>query len=123
MESRLDGDGDNTRGNDGTGGGAWNGNWQGDGDGTRGNDGTSGGIDGDNTAGNDGTGGGNNTYVAQSAEAEAGPTTAAPVVAATRVAATTPDASRPRSEGRPCPRPPLFHVSTCRRLSVRSARG
>jgi hypothetical protein len=56
------GDGDRTRGNDGTGGG----NNTGDGDRTRGNDGTGGGNntgDGDRTAGNDGTGGGNNTAV------------------------------------------------------------
>jgi hypothetical protein len=54
------GDGDKTRGNDGTSGG----NNTGDGDRTRGNDGTSGGNntgDGDQTGGNDGTGGGNNT--------------------------------------------------------------
>jgi hypothetical protein len=57
------GDGDRTRGNDGTRGG----NNTGDGDRTRGNDGTGGGNntgDGDYTAGNDGTGGGDNTYVA-----------------------------------------------------------
>ena len=59
-KSSWKGDGDNTQGNDGTGGGAWSG----DGDATRGNDGTSGGIDGDSTAANDGTGGGDNTYVA-----------------------------------------------------------
>jgi hypothetical protein len=56
------GDGDRTRGNDGTSGG----NNTGDGDRTRGNDGTGGGNntgDGDWTGGNDGTGGGNNTGV------------------------------------------------------------
>ena len=54
------GDGDRTRGNDGTSGG----NNTGDGDRTRGNDGTSGGNntgDGDRTRGNDGTSGGDNT--------------------------------------------------------------
>ena len=54
------GDGDRTRGNDGTGGG----NNTGDGDGTAGNDGTGGGNntgDGDATAGDDGTNGGDNT--------------------------------------------------------------
>jgi hypothetical protein len=57
------GDGDRTRGNDGTSGG----DNTGDGDRTRGNDGTSGGDntgDGDGTWGNDGTGGGDNPYVA-----------------------------------------------------------
>ena len=57
------GDGDRTRGSDGTSGG----NNTGDGDRTRGNDGTSGGAntgDGDATVGNDGTGGGDNSYVA-----------------------------------------------------------
>ena len=58
------GDGDRTRGDDGTGGG----NNTGDGDRTRGNDGTDGGNntgDGDATAGNDGTDGGDNSgYVA-----------------------------------------------------------
>ena len=55
-----EGDGDKTRGDDGTGGG----NNTGDGDNTRGNDGTRGGDntgDRDNTRGNDGTGGGDNT--------------------------------------------------------------
>jgi hypothetical protein len=58
-----DGDGDSTRGDDGTGGG----DNTGDGDRTRGNDGTRGGDntgDGDATYGNDGTGGGDNSYVA-----------------------------------------------------------
>ena len=66
-DDKGDGDGDNTRGNDGTNGG--NNTWKGDGDNTRGNDGTGGGAwsaawrgDGDNTRGNDGTGGG--AYVA-----------------------------------------------------------
>jgi hypothetical protein len=57
------GDGDRTRGNDGTSAG----NNTGDGDRTRGNDGTSAGNntgDGDVTAGNDGTAGGDNSYVA-----------------------------------------------------------
>ena len=61
-----EGDGDSTRGDDGTGGG----NHTGDGDSTRGNDGTSGGDntgDGDSTRGNDGTGGGDNSYVAPAA--------------------------------------------------------
>ena len=60
------GDGDRTRGNDGTRGG----NNTGDGDRTRGNDGTRGGDntgDGDATWGNDGTGGGDNSYVAPAA--------------------------------------------------------
>jgi len=60
------GDGDRTRGNDGTDGG----NNTGDGDRTRGNDGTDGGDntgDGDATWGNDGTGGGDNSYVAPAA--------------------------------------------------------
>jgi hypothetical protein len=54
------GDGDRTAGDDGTSGG----NNTGDGDATAGNDGTSGGNntgDGDGTAGNDGTSGGDNT--------------------------------------------------------------
>ena len=58
-----EGDGDRTRGDDGTRGG----NNTGDGDRTRGNDGTRGGDntgDGDATWGNDGTGGGDNSYVA-----------------------------------------------------------
>ena len=57
------GDGDRTRGNDGTRGG----DNTGDGDATVGNDGTRGGDntgDGDATVGNDGTGGGDNSYVA-----------------------------------------------------------
>jgi len=57
------GDGDATRGNDGTRGG----DNTGDGDATRGNDGTRGGDntgDGDATWGNDGTGGGDNTFAA-----------------------------------------------------------
>jgi hypothetical protein len=56
------GDGDSTRGDDGTRGG----DNTGDRDSTRGNDGTRGGDntgDGDATFGNDGTGGGENTYV------------------------------------------------------------
>jgi len=60
------GDGDSTRGNDGTSGG----DNTGDGDSTRGNDGTRGGDntgDGDSTRGNDGTGGGDNSYVAPAA--------------------------------------------------------
>ena len=60
------GDGDSTRGNDGTRGG----DITGDGDRTRGNDGTRGGDntgDGDATYGNDGTGGGDNSYVAPAA--------------------------------------------------------
>ena len=60
------GDGDKTRGNDGTGGG----DNTGDRDATAGNDGTSGGDnsgDGDATYGNDGTGGGDNSYVAPAA--------------------------------------------------------
>ena len=64
------GDGDATRGDDGTGGG----NNTGDGDRTRGNDGTRGGDntgDGDATWGNDGTGGGDNSYVAPAAPAPA----------------------------------------------------
>jgi hypothetical protein len=55
-----DGDGDNTRGDDGTSGG----DNTGDGDNTRGDDGTNGGDntgDGDNTRGDDGTSGGDNT--------------------------------------------------------------
>ena len=62
------GDGDRTRGNDGTRGG----NNTGDGDATAGNDGSSGGAntgDGDATVGNDGTGGGDNSYVAPAAPA------------------------------------------------------
>jgi hypothetical protein len=58
-----EGDGDDTRGDDATGGG----NNTGDRDSTRGNDGTRGGDntgDGDATGGNDGTGGGDNSYVA-----------------------------------------------------------
>jgi hypothetical protein len=83
------GDGDRTRGDDGTGGG----NNTGDGDRTRGNDGTRGGDntgdrdatagndgtrggdntgDGDATWGNDGTGGGDNSYVAPAAPAGGG---------------------------------------------------
>ncbi len=61
-----DGDGDSTRGDDGTRGG----DNTGDGDKTRGNDGTRGGDntgDGDATYGNDGTGGGDNSYVAPAA--------------------------------------------------------
>lgn len=57
------GDRDSTRGNDGTRGG----DNTGDRDSTRGNDGTRGGDntgDGDGTFGNDGTAGGDNTYVA-----------------------------------------------------------
>ena len=57
------GDRDSTRGNDGTRGG----DNTGDRDSTRGNDGTRGGDntgDGDGTWGNDGTGGGDNSYVA-----------------------------------------------------------
>ena len=60
------GDGDATRGDDGTRGG----DNTGDGDRTRGNDGTRGGDntgDGDATYGNDGTGGGDNSYVAPAA--------------------------------------------------------
>jgi hypothetical protein len=62
-EDDDEGDGDRTRGDDGTRGG----NNTGDGDRTRGNDGTRGGNntgDGDATLGNDGTGGGDNSYVA-----------------------------------------------------------
>ena len=65
------GDGDRTRGDDGTDGG----NNTGDGDRTRGNDGTGGGDntgDGDATWGNDGTGGGDNSYVAPAAPAYGG---------------------------------------------------
>jgi hypothetical protein len=65
------GDGDATRGNDGTAGG----DNTGDGDATRGNDGTRGGDntgDGDATWGNDGTGGGDNSYVAPAAPAYGG---------------------------------------------------
>jgi len=65
------GDGDRTRGNDGTRGG----DNTGDGDRTRGNDGTRGGDntgDGDATVGNDGTGGGDNSYVAAPAPAYGG---------------------------------------------------
>jgi hypothetical protein len=54
------GDGDDTKGDDGTSGG----DNTGDGDATKGDDGTSGGNntgDGDNTRGDDGTSGGNNT--------------------------------------------------------------
>ena len=61
-----EGDGDSTRGDDGTAGG----DNTGDGDRTRGNDGTGGGDntgDGDATWGNDGTGGGDNSYVAPAA--------------------------------------------------------
>jgi hypothetical protein len=60
------GDGDDTRGDDGTGGG----NNTGDGDRTRGDDGTRGGDntgDRDATAGDDGTDGGDNSYVAPAA--------------------------------------------------------
>ena len=60
------GDGDRTRGDDGTRGG----NNTGDGDRTRGNDGTRGGDntgDGDGTWGNDGSSGGDNSYVAPAA--------------------------------------------------------
>ena len=66
-----EGDGDRTRGDDGTSGG----NNTGDGDRTRGNDGTGGGDntgDGDATWGNDGTGGGDNSYVAPAAPAYGG---------------------------------------------------
>jgi hypothetical protein len=66
------GDGDKTRGNDGTSGG----NNTGDGDRTRGNDGTSGGNntgDGDRTRGNDGTAGGDNTvFTATGGDASGG---------------------------------------------------
>jgi hypothetical protein len=58
----ADGDGDDTRGDDGTNGG----DNTGDGDNTRGDDGTNGGDntgDGDNTRGDDGTSGGDNTRV------------------------------------------------------------
>jgi hypothetical protein len=60
------GDRDSTRGNDGTRGG----DNTGDRDSTRGNDGTRGGDntgDGDATGGNDGTSGGDNSYVAPAA--------------------------------------------------------
>ena len=63
VEEQDPGDGDRTRGDDGTNGG----NNTGDGDRTRGNDGTAGGNntgDGDWTAGNDGTAGGDNTQAA-----------------------------------------------------------
>jgi hypothetical protein len=62
VDDDNEGDGDGTRGNDGTSGG----DNTGDGDATRGNDGTSGGDntgDGDRTRGNDGTSGGDNSYV------------------------------------------------------------
>ena len=65
-EEDDEGDGDRTRGDDGTRGG----NNTGDGDRTRGDDGTRGGDntgDGDATWGNDGTGGGDNSYVAPAA--------------------------------------------------------
>ena len=65
-EDDDEGDGDGTRGDDGTGAG----NNTGDRDSTRGNDGTRGGNntgDGDATGGNDGTGGGDNSYVAPAA--------------------------------------------------------
>ncbi len=130
------GDGDNTNGNDGTGGGAWSASHQGDGDATRGNDGTSGG-DRRRRHGRQRRHrwrqqqlrreqlrrrrwwrrwseqlrrrrwrrrrrgeqlGWRQQHLSQLSDAA-------------------------RSEGRPCPRPPLFHVSTCRRLPVRSARG
>ena len=65
-EDDDEGDGDRTRGNDGTRGG----DNTGDRDATAGNDGTRGGDntgDGDATWGNDGTGGGDNSYVAPAA--------------------------------------------------------
>lgn len=70
------GDGDDTNGNDGTNGG--NNTYTGDGDATNGDDGTSGGAntytgDGDATAGDDGTNGGDNTDVSvQSAHSASG---------------------------------------------------
>jgi hypothetical protein len=65
------GDGDRTRGDDGTSGG----NNTGDGDRTRGDDGTSGGDntgDGDRSRGDDGTSGGNNTDGTAGADGTAG---------------------------------------------------
>jgi hypothetical protein len=62
-EDDDEGDGDSTRGDDGTRGG----DNTGDGDATRGNDGTRGGDntgDGDATWGNDGTAGGDNSFAA-----------------------------------------------------------
>lgn len=72
-----EGDGDDTRGNDGTGGG----DNTGDRDNTRGDDGTNGGDntgDGDNTGGNDGTDGGDNTRVATPPAPAPAPAAAAP---------------------------------------------
>ena len=63
------GDGDRTRGNDGTRGG----DNTGDGDGTRGNDGTDGGFNTDGTAGADGTAGGDNTFAPAPAPAAPAP--------------------------------------------------